>query len=190
MSDKTPAVLRHWKIDAVAAAACVALSLAIYLTLVRPAAKHRAENEQLRSQISEKTQAVRQARASLSALRKQFSDAEVSLEALPLRLESARQINHRLAKLADLASKAGIELHQMKPQTPRAGTRYDVVPISLAGSGDYRRVTLFLRRLHEGFTDVAVVGFDLTSQTPGSSSAVFDLDLVWYAMPAMGFVQE
>ncbi len=179
-----------WRIDAVGVLVCVALTFAAYFVFVRPTYEGKAEHDLLRAQFIEQTQLVQHARVSLSALKQQLSEADSALRDQPLRLEPATLVNHRLAKLADLAETCGLELHQMKPDTPRSGKRYDLVPIVLTGSGDYRRVTLFIRRVHESFADIGVTRFGLKASNAGSHQAQFNLSLAWYAMPAMGFVQE
>lgn len=190
MNDKLALMFRWWRIDAIGLAACLSVTFVAYLTLVRPGFNEHAESNRLRSQLAEKSVAVADARKSLAALRTSLDQTLAAVQELPLRLEPAAQVNRRLAQLADLAVEVGLELHQMQPDPARAGDRYDVVPIVLSGAGDYRRVTKYIRRIHDSFADIAVVDFDLTSGNAGDKQTRFDLGLAWYTMPALGRVEE
>lgn len=190
MNDKLALMFRWWRIDAIGLAACLSVTFVAYLTLVRPGFNEHAESDRLRSQLAEKSVAVADARKSLAALRTSLDQTLTAVQELPLRLEPAAQVNRRLAQLADLAVEVGLELHQMQPDPARAGDRYDVVPIVLSGAGDYRRVTKYIRRIHDSFADIAVVDFDLTSGNAGDKQTRFDLGLAWYTMPALGRVEE
>jgi len=190
MNDIAASIKRWWRIDAAGVTACLFVTALSYLSLVRPVLERQEESGHLVPLLSQKEQAVQDARASLAALRRSMDDTQAALEDQPLRLESQDRVNSRLARLADLASQAGLEIHQMLPEQARAGERYNVVPIMLSGSGDYRKVTRFMRDVHESFADVAVVGFDLSSGRAEPGQARFEVGLAWYTMPVLGFVEN
>jgi len=148
------------------------------------------ESDQLVPRLSQKREALRAARTSLAESRDDLEGTRSQLQDLPLRLESSTQVNSRLARLAELASKAGLELHQMLPDQTRTGTRYDTVPIKLSGAGDYHTVALFMRDVHENFADIAIVGFNLSAGDAARGRAQFDIGLAWYTIPALGYVEN
>lgn len=180
---------RYLQIDLAGVAACALVTAACYFTLIRPVSLNSQSYAQLQPQISQQAQAVRDARAALATLQAELDGTKKQLAELPLHLRPSSQVNTRLAKLTELASQIGIEVHRIQPEPARAGKRYDIVSIDLAGSGDYGQVTRFMRLIHERFADIAVVGFDLKSGGPLATDAQFDIGLAWYTLPALGFVE-
>lgn len=190
MNSQLNSMLRGWRLDAAALLACALVTLLMYVVLIRPVVNAQNEYARLLPERSEKEQTLRTAQASLNTMREQLESAREQVEQLPLRLESSAQVNTRLARLAEMAAEAGLELHEMRPSEVWAGDRYDTVPIVLSGSGNYRNVTTFMRNVHEQFADTAVVGFDLSSGGATKGQATFGVGLAWYTMPAMGFVEN
>lgn len=190
MSSMIQSIKRWWGIDAVGLLSLALVTALCYAVLIYPAVDNRRSYEQLQPQVAERAGEVERARASLASLQNNLEQTQFQLEDLPLRLESAAGVNSRLASLAELASNVGLDVHQMLPDTARAGQRYDIVPIILSGSGDYAQVTQFMHDVHDRFADVAVVGFDLAAETSGSQTARFDIGLAWYTLPVMGFVEN
>jgi len=186
MNSKTVFNLRWWRIDAAGLGACALITGLAYLAVVRPVWLAQAESDRLVPILSRKQEDLRSARAALAKLREDLEDTRAQVQDLPLRLESSTQVNSRLARLADLASRSGLELHQMLPDQTHTGARYDTVPIKLSGAGDYRKVTRFMRDVHEQFADIAIVGFDLSAGRAGQGQARFDIGLAWYTIPALG----
>jgi Tfp pilus assembly protein PilO len=190
MNKKPPSFTRWWRIDAVGIIALALVTVLCYAALIRPSISNQLAYEQLKPQATERTQQVQDARSSLTSLQAELDRTRVELQDLPLRLESSTRVNSRLAGIAELAAEMGLEVHQLLPDSVSAGQRYDVVPIVLTGSGDYARVTRFMRRVNDDFADVAVVGFALTSVNPTAQSASFDIGLAWYTLPAIGLVEN
>lgn len=183
-------ISRWWRIDAAGILACAVVTSLCFVTLVRPTTGNRHAYEQLQPQVTQREHDVQDARATLASLQNDLDKTKVQLHGLPLRLESSSQVNSRLARLAELAAQAGLDVYQILPDTTRAGQRYDVVPIVLSGGGDYVKVTRFMRDVHDNFADIAVVGFDLGTDTQGALRARFDIGLAWYTLPVMGFVEN
>ncbi len=190
MNNRYDLLTRHWRIDVLGLAACVLVTGVCYLALVRSVSSNRLAHARLQPQLAEHAQAVKDAKARLAALRSELDSTQKQLANLPLRLEPASRVNSRLAQLTGLASEMGIEVHQVQPDPARAGKRYDIVQIALSGSGDYGQVTRFMGRVHDTFADTAIVGFDLKSGGAAGSTARFDIGLIWYTLPAMGFVEN
>lgn len=181
---------RNWYIDVLGITVCAALTGLCYIALIRPVTLNRVAYAQLQPQLAERAQAVKKAKARLTALQTELEVTKTQLADLPLRLEPSSRVNNRLAQLTDLAAEMGIEVHQVQPDPARAGKRYDVVEITLSGSGDYGQVTHFMRGVHDTFADTAIVEFDLKSAGTTVSAAQFNIGLAWYTLPAMGFVEN
>jgi Tfp pilus assembly protein PilO len=181
---------RYLQIDVAGVVVCALVTAACYFTLLRPVSINSQSYAQLQPQVSRQAQAVKDARAALASLQAELDSTRRQLADLPLHLEPSSQVNSRLANLTELASKIGIEVHQIQPEPARAGKRYDIVSIDLAGSGDYGQVTHFMRLLHDRFADIAVVNFELKSGGPVATDAQFDIGLAWYTLPALGLVEN
>jgi len=190
MSLHMPGAVRWWRIDLAGIGACVLVTFSAYFFLVRPSKLYQIEYQNQGVSRAQKSESVSRARASLALTRKGLDLAETELRELPLTLMPGAGVNQRLSHLADLASRSGLEVYQMQPDSTRSGSRYDMVPITLSGSGDYRRVTSFLGDLHESFADIGVVEFDLVADNAGGGDARFDLGLVWYTTPSLSLVEE
>lgn len=190
MNKKSLSITRWWRIDAVGLLALSLVTALCYAGLIYPTIDNRRAYEELQPQVTDRTQQVHDAQSSFESLKAELERTQVLLESLPLRLESSSRVNSRLAGIADLASEIGLEVHQLLPDSASSGQRYDVVPIILTGSGDYAQVTQFMRRVHDSFADIAVVGFALSSVNPSAQVAQFDIGLAWYTLPAIGFAEK
>lgn len=190
MSHKLSGMLKGWRIHVAGAAACTAVTAMMYAFLIYPVVQMQEEYARLSPTLSEKEEALRTARTSLSNIKSDLERTRAEVMELPLRLDSSAQVNSRLARIAELADQQGLELHAMQPKDPWGGDRYDMVPISLTGQGDYRKVTGFMREIHKQFADIAVIDFSLTSAGAGSDEAQFGIGLAWYTMPVLGMVEN
>ena len=169
-----------WKLYALAALACVALSAGGYMLGVSPAlaraaraAADRTELADRRKQAGELSAAAAAARADLAATRDALAD-------LPLKLEPASAVNQRLAKLTDLAGESNLSLAEIRPGMLVEGRDFDSVPIAIAGTGSYPNCAVFLHRLHDRFPDTAVRAFRAGQGDASGTSASFSVDLVWH----------
>ena len=190
MSNKTPSITRWWRIDAMGLLALALVTGACYAGLIAPTISHQQTYEQIQPQVVQRTEEVQDARASLADLHEYLDQTQADLQDLPLRLKSSSGVNSRLAQLSEMASEVGLEIHQMMPDSVRAGQRYDIVPIVLSGAGDFAQVTRFMQRVHDNYADIAVVGFTLASESTATAQARFDIGLAWYTLPVMGLVEN
>ncbi len=190
MNNMTQSLARWWRIDAVGVLALAAATAVCYVGFIMPAVDNREAYDRLQPQVAQRTEQVQSAHVSLASLQADLARSHTQLEDLPLRLEPSSGVNRRLAYLAELASQVGLEVHKMLPDSVRGGQRYDIVPIVLSGSGNYEQVTDFMRRVHESYADIAVVGFDLTSDNAAEQTARFNIGLAWYTLPVMGLVEN
>src|SRR5207245_1402193 len=73
-----------------------------------------------------------------------------------LTLEPATRLTHRLMAINELSAAHEVRLDDVQPARPAAGERYDLLPIRVAGTGNYAALVAFLHRLHKDCPDVAV----------------------------------
>lgn len=190
MNNKTHDMLKGWRIHVFGVAACLLVAGLMYVVLIAPTINTQKEHARLMPLVSEKQESLRNARFILTELKQSLEDTQAQVQALPLRLDSASQVNSRLARIADLAATAGLEVHAMQPEDTWGGDRFDTVPIVLTGEGDYRKITGFMRQVNEQLADIAVIGFTMSSKDSISGRAEFGIGLAWYTMPAMGMVEN
>lgn len=166
------------------AVVCAVLSASAYFLGVRPAV---ARHDEQASRQSE-WKAARQKAANLVGVRNgtaaQLAEVTRALENLPLRLEPASNVNQRLARLTDLATKeCQLTIDEMRSGAVVDGADYQTVPILIAGSGTYPACAKFLHQLRTVFPDTAVRSFETinNSASPDAPAATFQFDLVWHA---------
>jgi len=100
--------------------------------------------------------------------------------------EDVRRLNSRLARIAALASKQGLQLKNVEPGRPSADGDRVVLPIHLTGIADYRGCAAFVHAMRTDFGDTAVYSLRMTAKPDGEKTAVdFDITLRWYAASAM-----
>ncbi len=176
MSDAT-ARYNPWRAYAAAGAICAAMTAGAYFAGVAPALERAAAVEASRAELASQRKAASDALAAAAGARAEFARARAALAALPLRFEPASSVNHRLAKLTDLANATRLSVEMVRPGATVAGADFDSVPIELAGTGSYPACAAFLRRLHDEFPDTAVRALEASNK---GTSTTFRFELVWY----------
>lgn len=175
---------RKRKIDAIGVGVCLVAMLLFYLSGIRPILHRRegqaAQEQQLAAQLENAIRLDERA----AVVRDELAEAAKALEVGHIELQPARQINRRIAKLADRASGNGLKLDQIHPGSPTQaqGGKHVTIPIRLRGSGSYRAWAGFLHDLAVQFPDTSVHSFRLSAD-PGdqAKAANFQVDLVWFA---------
>lgn len=172
-------------IDVAGATACAALVAALLFGGILPLLHHRGDAAARRRELLSQRQRVATAKASVAKLQQQLALAQEELARYPIRLEDARRVNHRLARITDLATARGLEVQGVEPGGITRGPRYQTIALKLTGAGGYRGCVQFLHDLHEQLPDTAVTAVRL-SGNPQEEIArpTFDFELRWYAAPA------
>jgi len=170
------------KIDAIGLAVCAGLTVVGYIGIIQPISRMRGEIATLRTQLAIAQRDTESAGNTRARLSDQLTRVRTELEASPVHLEPANQLNRRLAHLVDLAADSHVLLDETRAGDTQHGDRYETVPIAVSGSGTYPDCAVFLHRIHEELPDVEVLGFDL-SGNPGSPhpKTQFQFELAWYA---------
>lgn len=174
-----------WRIYAAGVLVCAGLSAAAYFFGVEPALAQREASAVSAAELDARRQRATDLAESLGSIRRTLAQTTREVEALPLRLEPAGNINHRLARIADLADELGLGLDEVQPDVPVDGSHYQTVPIRIGGSGTYPACADFLHRLRTHFPDVSVRSFEITNPQPSREhpTATFRVELVWYTAP-------
>jgi Tfp pilus assembly protein PilO len=178
---------RVWQVDAAGAAVCLAMGLAFFLCGVQPLASRHRQNEDRQRQVDALRRQHNEVCATLNAARAKLDETKARLEAQPLRLLPLAATNERLAELSALATRLGLEIREVRPGEAVPGTHYHVVPIHLAGSGQYPRCAAFLRALQTAFPDTGVRILEMTAPaTNPLEPGTFRLLLSWHASLTAG----
>ena len=171
-------------IDMAGIASCGLVVAALVFGAIMPLLHHRGDSEAKRRELSKQRQHVATAKASVASLQAQVAKAHSTLERNPIRLEDARQINKRLARINEIALARGLRVQGVDPGAVSRGARYQTIDMKLAGEGGYRGCVEFLRDMHDQFPDTAVTAFQLSgSPQEADHAAAFKFELRWYASP-------
>lgn len=183
----SPAVKRLTRtIDAAGAAACSTVVAAVIFGGLVPLMHRHGDADARRRDLARQQQRAATAKSSVTMLHARLAQAQADLARNPVRLEDARRINSRLARITALAIGHGLEVQGVEPGNVTRGPRYQTIAMKLTGSGGYRGCVQFLHDLHDQFPDTAVTAVRLSGnpQDPTATSAAFDFELRWYAAPA------
>ena len=152
---------------------------------ILPLLHHRGDAEARRKDLIHQRQRVEAAKASLASMESQLAAARSALVANPIHLEDASRINHRLARINELAAGRGLQVQGVDPGNVTRGTRYQTIDMKLAGEGGYRGCVDFLRDMHDQFPDMAITAFRLSDNPQEEDRpASFNFELRWYASPS------
>jgi hypothetical protein len=176
-----------WQIYGVGLAVCLGLTAAAYLFGVQPALATREADEAYAVDLQGRRQNAADLSATLASTRQKLEQTRREVAGLSLRLEPASGVNRRLAKLADLATAAGLEINEVQPGAASDSPHYQVVPIRISGTGAYPACAQFLHQLRERFPDTAARSVEVANPSPTRDHAAgtFRFELTWYTSPVV-----
>ncbi len=182
--------LSAWHIDAIGAGLCLLLTLGLYTMSISPL---RAEQDALDDRRLElKAHQAKADKLSMTriAVGEQLAGVKASVAEVKLELLPASQINGRIAAVGDLAAALGLKIDSIQPGEAISGSRYEMVPMTLAGSGTYAKCLAFIHELRKALPDTGVSALELSgnpSERSGEkgSEARFRFELLWYAAPKL-----
>jgi Tfp pilus assembly protein PilO len=183
MKQPDPGNFSPWRIYAVGALVCAALSAGAYAVGVRPAVRRHAEQVAHQTDLRARKQKAANLAGQLNTARTQLAAVNETLRNRTLRLQPAELVNDRIGALTALADAAHLTLDDLRPGTASETADYKTVPILIAGSGTYPDCAAFLHKLRKSFPDMAVRSFETTnnSASPDAPAATFQFDLIWHA---------
>ena len=174
--------------DLVGALAWLALTLVAYVAWLRPVLDRGVHERVRREQLSRLQAEASGLSARLAELEAELAEARTTLQQSPARLRSARNVNHRLTHLADLAAASSLKVDQVQPGFAGAAGSPEMVPIRLSGYGSFRRCVEFLRQLRQDLPDMSITAFELTGKPASVDPAGqtrFQFDLLWRTEAAL-----
>ena len=176
---------KYWPVYAAGAGVCFVVSLLVWFTLFSSALQQRQARIAKNNELVARRHKAGEIASSLNSVRKKSAAVDQALQQIAVRLEPAKLVNDRLARLTDLANECGLSVDEVQPGQTTDGPHYQSFALKLAGSGSYPACTRFLHRLHDTFPDTAVRAMDTSNNSPNPIVPVvsFRVDLVWYAAP-------
>ncbi len=179
--------LKPRQIDMLAAAVMVVASAGLFMPRINPLLRSGDFAQQQQAQLAVALRNEKDLNSFLVDQRARLGEIRAGLQKEKTKLESARNINQRIASLTRLAAGTGLSVNEILPGATVAGERFDSVPVQMNASGSYPTCVAFLGKLTETFPDTSVGSFELAGdpQKPGTP-AVFQVNLVWHAKAENG----
>ena len=185
--------LRKWKfirLDLAGVAVMLAAAGLFYWLAIRP-----IFSLEQRRDAQYAVLVTQQKNASASAdraedFRKKLAAVQATLSQCAIHLEPAGNVNARISRLTELASKQGLKVDEIRPTEASFGKNYGWVFIRLLGSGGYRSWSGFLHQLPKTFPDVAVETFQLTGKPEEPGPVDFQVGLVWFVVPGPSLARK
>ena len=173
-------------IELVGAGLCLVATGAFYFIGLGPLLSQREDAATHQAKINAQRSIALDLKRSLTQDRARLAGAEHELAQSPLQLAPATDVNKRISLMTDLARKCGLKLDVVLPGVPSKGHRYEMVPIHISGTGNYRTCVSLLHRLRQEFPDTTVTSLNLSAD-PADTKAVarFSIDLLWHASPKL-----
>jgi Tfp pilus assembly protein PilO len=181
--------LRH--IDAALLAVCALAALPLCLPTVNPLLRPMGYLADQRNQLNVLRDNTASLAQGLANQQRQLKRLHKNLEKHKIQLQSAGNLNRRIAKLTSLAAGSGLEVDEILPGRPSRGGKHETVPVRLLASGSYPTCVAFLSKLKRTFPDTSVGSFEL-SGTPANPKAPahFRLHLYWYVQAGSGTTEN
>jgi Tfp pilus assembly protein PilO len=179
-----PDQLRAWHVDAIGLTAVIALTAAAYCLIVQPSLDRRRDRETRAADLATEAAKRRDLDLNLKTSADNLKSVLAFIKDHKVDLESTQRTNEHLARLTDLAARAGLHVDTVEPGNEEPGPHYTTVPIRITGHATAKDFANFLTRLRQqqpdhGITDLTLTGQPATTETP----ATFTLTLLWYAAP-------
>ena len=170
--------------DLAGIAVCIVISLVVYFGFVGPFVEKRSVHNNQYQELAQQRAQVSKLGDLVAGLEKQLTSMQKELAHREIKLESADQVNERIAKLTALFSNCNLEVDDVRIGKIVNDLRCYVVPISVAGRGAYKQCAAFLHELSQTFSDTCAVRFDLEGNPARPEELCkFRYDLLWSALP-------
>lgn len=181
----------HWRIDAAGVVFCIAASAGVYFGGMSPLIQQHAALEQQQGDLANQQRRASQLASSTALLKKELQSVRQRLAKTKITLRPIKHLNRQIVSLTELVNKCGLKTNSIQLGKIHKSSKYNIVPIDLAGVGKFKTSALFLHRLSEGFPDTGISGFKISGNTqhPGTPGT-FRFQLFWYAASIAGEKQE
>ena len=173
-----------WRIDAVAGLLCVGASLVRYFVGLHPLMEQHSASAVQEQQLAREKFRSSELAASVLLLKKQLAVTRQELSEIKIRLYPVTRVNARIAELTELLGECGLKANMIELGQIVHADRYDMVPITMAGYGDYRSCAAFIQRLCQTYPDTRVASFLISGVPNGPvTTGSFRFELSWHAAP-------
>ena len=171
------------RIDAAGITVCIAASLGMYFAVLSPLIQQRPVLGSYRQQLTSQSEKCSELKASMLTLKNHLAVVQEELAQSENKLESANQINQRIAHITAFLTDCELQVDQIQIAGSLAGLRCDLVPIGITGKAGYRQCVAFLHWLHRTFPDITLARFELRGNPARPEQpATFRFKLFWVVM--------
>lgn len=173
-------------VHGVGAGVCLLLSLLLYVVSISPMLAHHKAQQVMRAELETERDKAQQIDQVAQRMQAELVSTERAVADYALELQPVTALNRRVSQLTALATQIGLQINEIRPKQPKAGTFYQTVPIRVAGEGSYLASSAFIHALHATLPDMAVASLRLDGRVAmGQQGTVstFEFELIWYAEP-------
>jgi hypothetical protein len=175
------------QMDIAAVTICIGMSLLAYFVGLAPIVEHRARRVTQWEQWVERRQDLSRLSNTALALKRHLSATREELTRCEVKLESADQINTRVAQLTGLLSECELQVDTLQAGRVLAASQCHLIPIAIQGRGGFVQSLSFLHRLGTTLRDVGAIQFSLSGDPSKTGErGTFKIDLLWYTSPKGG----
>jgi Tfp pilus assembly protein PilO len=174
---------RRWIDLAGIGAGLVLTVVAVWLCLTPILAQRDAVAERL-VHLNEQHTRAEQGQRTLASQGLSVEELRLRHKSEAIELQPADRINRHVSKLTRLINKRGLEVHQIQPGQTARNDRYCIVPIVIAGQGEYPDCAAFFNELQAAFPDTGVTHWELLNTLNNlTQPPSYRLELAWHTRP-------
>jgi len=175
-----------WVVDAMGVGICLVASIAAYVFGIAPMLEQKASLASQRQELRAQRQRCAEAEGAAKHLESQLAAAQEQLAEGRIRLKPSSGTNQRVAALTALLDDHDLEIDDVQIGEVLASTRCTVVPISIAGRGDYKKSVTLLNEFIRTFADTSLAKLELVGNPAASGQAAkLRLEMLWYTSPEL-----
>ncbi len=179
------------QIDVIGVLVCLVASLAVFFAVLGPLIKQRSFLANQRDKLTARRDESSSLSASMRTLGNQLATAEQELAQSKIRLGSSDRTNQHLAALTALFSDCSLAVDDIQAQKASVGHTWDLVPIDIAGRGEYTQCVAALHKLRQRFANMSVARFRLQGDPARSKGLeAFKFQLLWHTAPKANAVRN
>jgi hypothetical protein len=172
-------------------ALCVAVTIAAYIIVIRPALAQHADEQARSARVAALHDELSASSRRLQQVRVRSTKIHAQLSADAVTLRDVSQLNRKIADLVTTAEACHMTVVELRPQAMKHNRDYLIVPLTVVGAADFNSLRDFLRELRKSHADVTV-GTVLSARAATDPRApALQMELYWHATPdAVSTVKE
>ena len=169
---------------------CIAVVALAYFLVFGPLLHQQSDVLSRKRALAAQRQKIVSAQATVRQLKQQLTELHALAPREALQPDKTVRINSVLEQITSRATTLGLEIKGMEPGVGRQESQYQVIPLRLTGSGDFRGCMRFIGDVHRSLRDTTVVAFQLTGTPEAAGKINFNFDLCWYTAPSVASAQD